>query len=67
MNIRTRSVDRVISELMGSTIHDNLQSQLRRGTAKLAKVKPRRQSFSRVWLSLKDHVLGRECYTFERW
>lgn len=66
-NIRAKSVDMVKKELMGSIIAYNLVAQLRRGAAKLAKVQPRRLSFSGVWLSFQDHLLRKQCKTFEQW
>ena len=66
-NIRAQSVDMVMKELMGSIIAHNLVSQLRRGAAKLAKIPPRRLSFSGVWLSFQDHLLRKHCETFEQW
>lgn len=66
-NIRAQSVDMVMKELMGSIIAHNLVSQLRRGAAQLAKIPPRRLSFSGVWLSFQDHLLRKHCDTFEQW
>lgn len=66
-NIRAKSVEMVMKELMGSVIAYNLVSQLRRGAAKLSKVEPRRLSFSGVWLSFQDHLLRKQCETFEQW
>ncbi|QDS92763.1 Transposase DDE domain protein [Roseimaritima multifibrata] len=66
-DIRAKSVDMVMKELMGSVVAYNLVSQLRRSAAKLAKVTPRRLSFSGVWLSFQDHLLRKSCDTFEEW
>lgn len=66
-NMRAKSVDTVMKELMGSIVAYNLVAQLRREAAKLAKVEPRRLSFSGVWISFNDHLLRRECHTFEQW
>ena len=66
-NIRAKSVEMVMKELMGSIVAYNLVAQLRRGAAKLAKVPPRRLSFSGVWLSFQDHLLRKQCETFEQW
>lgn len=66
-NIRAKSVDMVKKELMGSIVAYNLIAQLRRGAAKLAKVKPRRLSFTGVWVTFQHHLLWRECETFEQW
>ena len=56
-----------MKELMGSIIAYNLVVQFRRDAAQLAKVPPRRLSFSGVWLSFQDHLLRRSCETFEQW
>lgn len=66
-NIRAKSVEMVMKELMGSIIAYNLVVQFRRDAAKLAKVPPRRLSFSGVWLSFQDHLLRRSCETFQQW
>jgi len=66
-NIRAKSVEMVMKELMGSVIAYNLVSQLRRTAAKQAKVEPRRLSFSGVWLSFTDHLLRKQCDTFDQW
>lgn len=66
-NIRAKSVDMVMKELMGSIIAYNLVAQLRRCAAKLTRIKPRRLSFSGVWLSLEDHLLRKQCETFQQW
>lgn len=66
-NIRAKSVEMVMKELMGSIIAYNLVVQFRRDAAQLAKVPPRRLSFSGVWLSFQDHLLRRTCETFQQW
>lgn len=66
-NIRAKSVDMVMKELMGSIVAYNLVAQVRRGAAKLANVQPRRLSFSGVWLSFQDRLLRKNCDTFEQW
>lgn len=66
-NIRAKSVDMVMKELLGSVIAYNLVVQFRRGAAKLANVPPRRLSFSSVWLSFQTHLLRKSCDTFEQW
>ena len=66
-NIRAKSVEMLDKELMGSIIAYNMVSQIRRAAAKLAKVPPRQLSFSGVWLSFNDHLLRKQCTTFEQW
>lgn len=66
-NIRTKSVEMVMKELTGSIIAYNLVVPFRRDAAQLAKVPPRRLSFSGVWLSFQDHLLRRSCETFRQW
>lgn len=66
-NIRAKSVDMVMKELLGSVIAYNLVMQFRRGAAKVANVPPRRLSFSGVWLSIQTRLLGTSCKTFEQW
>ena len=66
-NIRAKSVEMVMKELMGSIIAYNLVVQFRRDAAQLAKVPPRRLSFSGVWLSFQDHLLRRSCETAQQW
>jgi hypothetical protein len=66
-NIRAKSVDMVMKELLGSVIAYNLVMQFRPGAAKQANVPPRRLSFSGVWLSFQDHLLRKSYDTFEQW
>ena len=56
-----------MKELLGSVIAYNLVAQLRRQAAALASVKPRRLSFSGVWLSFREHLLYAPAQSFEQW
>jgi len=66
-NIRARKLDTVMKELLGSVIAYNLVTQFRRQAAKLANVKPRRLSFSGVWLTFTHHLLLAPPQSFEQW
>jgi hypothetical protein len=58
--IRARSVEMVKKELLTSIVAYNLVVQFRRQAAKLAKVPPRRLSFTEVWDTFRKFVLERE-------
>ena len=66
-NIRAKKFDTVKKELLGSVIAYNLVAQFRRQAAELAGVKPRRLSFSGVWLTFQHHLLYASPQTFEQW
>lgn len=66
-NIRAQKLDTVMKELLGSVIAYNLVAQFRRQAAKLASVKPRRLSFSGVWLTFQHHLLYAPTQSFEQW
>lgn len=66
-NLRAKSVDTVMKELMASVVAYNLVAQLRRQAAKLARVEPRRLSFSGVWLTFKHQLLYKEYSSYEEW
>lgn len=66
-NIRAKKLDTVMKELLGSVIAYNLVAQFRRQAAKLARVKPRRLSFSGVWLTFQHHILYAPPQPFEQW
>lgn len=66
-NLRAKKLDTVMKELLGSVIAYNLVAQFRRQAAKLARVKPRRLSFSDVWLTFKHHLLYAPVQSFEQW
>ena len=66
-NIRAKKLDTVKKELLGSVIAHNLVAQFRRQAAELIGVKPRRLSFSGVWLTFQHHLLYAPPQTFEQW
>jgi len=66
-NIRAKKLDTVMKELHGSVIAYNLVAQFRRQAAELARIKPRRLSFSGVWLTFQHHLLYAPTQTFEQW
>jgi hypothetical protein len=66
-NLRARSVDMAMKELMASVIAFNLTMQFRRQAAKLAKVTPRRLSFKSCWVIVQNHLLLAEEDDFEDW
>lgn len=66
-NIRAKSLDTVMKELLGSIVAYNLVAQFRRQAAKLASVKPRRLSFSGVWITFQHHLLYAPSQTFAQW
>ncbi|UUO08793.1 IS4 family transposase [Blastopirellula sp. J2-11] len=66
-NLRAQSVEMVMKELMGSVVAYNLVSQLRRGAAKLARIEPRKLSFTGVWVTFQVQLLRKSYETFEQW
>lgn len=66
-NIRAKKLDTVKKELLGSVVAYNLVAQFRRQAAELIGVKPRRLSFSGVWLTFQHHLLYAPPQTFEQW
>jgi hypothetical protein len=66
-NIRAKSVDMVMKELMTSVVAYNLVAQFRRQSAKLAKVKPRQLSFKGVWTTFCDQLLLQHPLTYGEW
>ena len=66
-NIRAKKLDTVMKELLGSVIAYNLVAQFRRQAAKLASVKPRRLSFSEVWLTFRHDLLYATPQSFQQW
>lgn len=66
-NIRAKKLDTVMKELHGSVIAYNLVAQFRRQAAALAKIQPRRLSFSGVWLSFRHHLLYAKLDSLEQW
>lgn len=65
-NIRAQKLDTVLKELMGSVIAYNLVAQLRRQAAE-SSIKPRRLSFSGVWLTFQHHLLYAPPQSFAQW
>jgi hypothetical protein len=66
-NIRAKSVDTMMKELLGSVIAYNLVAQLRKQAAKLINVPPRRLSFSGVWLDFQYVLLRKDFTTVQQW
>lgn len=66
-NIRAKKLDTAMKELLGSVIAYNLVTQFRRQASQLARVHPRRLSFSGVWLSFRYHLLYALPRSFEEW
>ena len=74
-NIRAKKLDTVMKELLGSVIAYNLVAQFRRQAAELARVKPRRLSFTGTWLTFSTtfctphhrHSSSGEKHTHLRW
>ena len=56
-NLRAKSDEMVQKELLCSVVAYNLVVQLRREAAKLAKVEPRRPSFTGVWTTMQTYLL----------
>ena len=65
--IRAKSLPMVMKELACSIVAFNLAVQFRRQAAKLAKVEPRRLSFSSVWRTFRYDVLYANATTQEQW
>lgn len=66
-NIRARSVPMVMKELMTSIVGFNLVAQFRRQAAKLAKVEPRKLSFTGVWLTFRHELLFSGATNEQQW
>jgi hypothetical protein len=66
-NIRAKSVEMVLKEIMTSVVAYNLAAQFRRQAAKLARVEPRRLSFSGVWTSFREILLYGASKTPDQW
>lgn len=66
-NIRAKKLDTVMKELLGSVIAYNLVTQFRRQAAESINVKPRRLSFSGVWLTFQHHLLYAPPQSFQQW
>jgi hypothetical protein len=57
-HIRSRTVPIFHKELLTSFVGYNLVCQFRRQAAKLAHVKPRRLSFTRVWTTFREFLIN---------
>lgn len=66
-NIRAKRLDTVLKELLGSIIAYNLVAQFRRQAAVLARVEPRRLSFTGVWTVFRHRLLYQCFESFEQW
>lgn len=66
-NIRAQSLPMVMKELMTSIVAFNLVAQFRRQAAKLAKVEPRKLSFTGVWLTFRHELLFCGATTEQQW
>ena len=66
-NLRSRSVEMAMKELMTSVIAFNLTMQFRRQAARLVRLEPRRLSFKSCWVVFQDHLLLGNEEDFEGW
>lgn len=66
-NIRAKSVDTMMKELLASVIAYNLVAQLRKQAAKLINVAARDLSFSGVWTTFQYDLLYKDFSTWEQW
>jgi hypothetical protein len=66
-NIRAKHLDTVFKELLGSIIAYNLVAQFRRQAAKLARVEPRRLSFTGVWTVFRHRLLYQRFESLQDW
>ena len=66
-NIRAKSDEMVQKELLCSVVAYNLVVQLRRKAAKIAKVAPRRLSFTGVWTTMQVYLLGQPPCSASEW
>ena len=66
-NIRAKSVSMFMKELMSSIVAFNLVAQFRRQAAKLARVEPRKLSFSDIWRAFRYELLYANATTPEQW
>ena len=57
-HIRSRTVPMFRKELLTSFVGYNLVCQFRRQAAKLAQVKPRRLSFTRIWTTFREFLIN---------
>ena len=66
-NIRAKSDEMVQKELLCSVVAYNLVVELRREAAKLAKVPPRRLSFTGVWTTMRVYLLQQPPCSATEW
>lgn len=66
-NIRAKSDEMVQKELLSSVVAYNLVLHLRRQAAKVAKVPPRRLSFTSVWTTMRICLLQQPPGTWPEW
>jgi hypothetical protein len=66
-NIRAKSDEMVQKELLCSVVAYNLVVELRRQAAKIAKVKPRRLSFTGVWTTMQVYLLQQPPCSASEW
>ena len=66
-NILAQSLDMVLKELYTSIVAYNLVVQFRRQAAKLARVEPRRLSFTGVWLTFRYELLQQNASNLAEW
>ena len=66
-NIRAKSDEMVQKELLCSVVAYNLVLQLRREAAKVAKVPPRRLSFTGVWTTMQTYLLQQPPCSATEW
>jgi Transposase DDE domain len=66
-NIRAKSDEMVQKELLCSVVAYNLVVELRREAAKIAKVEPRRLSFTGVWTTMQVYLLQQPPCSASEW
>jgi hypothetical protein len=66
-NIRAKSDEMVQKELLCSVVAYNLVVELRREAAKVARVPPRRLSFTGVWTTMQTYLLRQPPCTAQQW
>lgn len=66
-NIRAKSQEMVQKELLCSVVAYNLVVELRREAAKIAKVHPRRLSFTDVWTTMQVYLLQQQPCSAKDW
>lgn len=66
-NLRAKSVEMFYKEFYTSIVAYNLVAQFRRQAAKLARVEPRRLSFTEVWTTMQYRLLLQRACSFQEW